>query len=150
VENENPENDFRRDPRAVSLQPEGARGRDIAEASRRLISSGAIAAYLYCSTRAGYRMDKRALVLIAIAGFILVSGCTDRATPVSIVPTETPRWITVATTTPSPIPTETPHSKYLYERNGKYYFQKIDFVCTEPAPTYIYGQNGLIGIWCER
>lgn len=53
-------------------------------------------------------------------------------------------------TTAAPVPTETPHSIYMYSTARGYQYHPDGFVCTENSPTYLSGPEGVIGIWCER
>lgn len=107
---------------------------------------------IYHRLREWFIMDKRSLVLIAIIGFILVTGCTSSKTAITspIPDPAAPAPVVTSMEVPTDTPTPVPTSIFLYEKNGRYYRQPLNFVCTEPNPTYIGGREGLVGIWCEK
>jgi len=56
--------------------------------------------------------------------------------------------IAAAVTASTPVPTDTPHSKFMYSTARGLKYRPVGWVCTEKNPTYIYNSQGEVGIWC--
>lgn len=105
-------------------------------------------------------MRAEVFLVVALVAGILVAGCagpgagqavpTRTTAPMGPVMTNPIPSETVATVAPSPVPT----SKYVYEKNGRYYRQPPNFVCTESDGVVVVIRQpdgtDLVGEWCER
>ena len=115
-------------------------------------------------------MNKRlSLSIVVLVVFVLVCGCTQQAAPAGPVAAPTVQAITQDP--PGPVVTSSPITtpiratlltvkeypdRYVYEKNGEYYFQKPGFVCTDSYVTSVLFwnksntlDNGDVD-WCER
>lgn len=118
-------------------------------------------------------MKQIALLIIAL---VLACGCTSsvpgpQAAPepvaqvppgdpqtavapgVAVAPTETPGWADYWSNDKTVVvePDGSVHSIYMYSTARGLKYHPAGFVCTDPAgQTFIGGNEGMVGIWCER